>query len=249
MRNILISFTLFLAFATPAVSDEILLLADEWCPYNCATDAKDQGFVIDIARRAFEKAGHTLSYKVLPWARAIEEARADKASGIIGAYKEDAPDFIFPDEAVSSSGQGFFSKTGFSWQFKDVSSLDTVSIGVIQDYAYGDLLDSYIKKHISNPSKIQFSSGDNALDINVKKLLAGRISVLVEDEAVMKHLMNTEKIADKIQLVGSLPAEPLYIAFAPKGKKSKEYAKILSDEIKTLKSSNEMKSILAKYGL
>lgn len=41
----------------------------------------------------------------------------------------------------------------------------------------------------------------------------------------------------------------MYIAFSPAISQSKEYARILSEGVDTLRKSGELKTILKKYGL
>ena len=36
----------------------------------------------------------------MPWARAIEATRAGEYTGIIGAYKDEVPEFVFTAEAL-----------------------------------------------------------------------------------------------------------------------------------------------------
>jgi hypothetical protein len=39
-----------------------------------------------------------VKYQVLPWKRSIIEVRKGNYNAIIGAVKEETPDFIFPEE-------------------------------------------------------------------------------------------------------------------------------------------------------
>ena len=86
--------------ASTAIGETISLRADAWCPYTCDPGAAKPGFMIEIAKMALEPAGHKVDYKVLNWARAITETRKGKFTAIVGAAKDDAPDFIYPSEAA-----------------------------------------------------------------------------------------------------------------------------------------------------
>lgn len=252
-----IRFTFLVWAATLVVSgspleskaDTLTLVADEWCPYNCAPESDKPGFMVEVAQFAFKKTGHKIEYKIMPWARAIEESRAGNFSGIIGAFKEDAPDFVFPAYEISQASSDFFVLAKEPWRYSAEASLKGVPVGVIRDYSYGEEFDVYVKKHENEPALIQIVSGDDALQKNVNKLIAGRIKAVLEDRAVMKHYLAANSLNDKITLAGSLGAENVYIAFSPKNPKSAEYAKTLSEGITALRESGELKSILSRYGI
>jgi polar amino acid transport system substrate-binding protein len=228
-------------------ADTLTFVADEWCPYNCAPDAKERGFLIDFLTEIFEKAGHTVQYKTMPWARAIEEAREGKYTGIVGSYRDDAPDFVFPSIAPVQSFNRFWVKKGDPWRYTGTSSLSAISLGIIRDYSYGEEADAYIAS--ADPSKVQISSGVNALETNVKKLLAGRLGAVLEDHAVMQHYMTQHALHDKISDAGVLQSQDVFIAFSPKLLDSLKHAEILSQGLQKLDKSGKKREILARYGL
>jgi polar amino acid transport system substrate-binding protein len=81
----------------PAASNKTMtIVADEWCPYNCKPDGEKSGFLIDIARKIFEKHGHGVVYQTMPWEQAINKTRSGDFDALVGAAPEDAPGFIFP---------------------------------------------------------------------------------------------------------------------------------------------------------
>ncbi|MBU3917494.1 transporter substrate-binding domain-containing protein, partial [bacterium] len=171
LKKQLFLFCVFAGIAFSSIhADTITIAADEWCPYNCEVDSSMPGYTIEIASAIFEKNGHHLKYIILPWARALASSRNGKYTGVVGAYKEDAPDFIFPEESFGFSKNSFFVKKGSTWRYKGIKSLDEISIGIIRDYSYGAELDKYFKD-IGNDSRIQVVSGTTALENNIKKLI------------------------------------------------------------------------------
>jgi len=34
-------------------ADELTVLADPWCPYNCVPNSRDHGFMIEVAEKVF----------------------------------------------------------------------------------------------------------------------------------------------------------------------------------------------------
>jgi len=240
------SFLLFVV-TTTAMSDQITIVVDEWPPYNSIPNSKEPGYGIEIAKHVFEATGHTVVYKILPWHRSIIETRTGKYNAIIGAVKEESPDFIFPEEEFDVSTVSFFVKRGNSWECTGLESLLTIKIGLINDYSYGAELDAFFK---ANKNIVQYVYGEDAFDQNLRKLLSGRFDVLVADPNVLFQKAKIMRVSNQIGKVGDTKTgDKLYIAFSPIIAKSKEYADIFSKGIRKLKDSGELKKILEKYGL
>ncbi|MBF0227079.1 MAG: transporter substrate-binding domain-containing protein [Desulfobacterales bacterium] len=253
MRKLLVvvlSITILAVFYNNSSADEITLGADVWCPLNCEPDSNDPGYVVELAKEIFAKSGHTVTYKIIPWARAIKECREGRISGIIGAYVDDAPDFVFPENEIGMIGNSIFTNIDNNWKYTGISSLSTISLGVIRDYAYTEEIDQYIEKYYSEPNRIQIASGKTPLENNINKLNADRMDALIEAEPVFWYTANKMGMKDKLRSAGKVgsPAKA-YVAFSPSMPKSKEYAKILSDGIEELRKSGKLLKICEKYGL
>ena len=228
-------------------ADDLTIVADEWYPYNGKEVADDVGYGVEIVKNIFEKAGHTILYKVVPWNRAIMESREGKYNGIIGAFKYDAPDFIFPEEELGISETSFFVKKGTTWKYTGLESLLSVQIGIVKDYSYGEVLDSFFK---ANSQIVQYVYGEDPLLLNINKLLNGRFDVLIEDTNVLLQKVKKLGISDQIIKAGNLKeGDKVYVAFSPAITKSGEYAETFTKGIKILKNSGYLEKILTKYGL
>lgn len=238
--------TIFI-FSTPSIADEITIVADQWSPYCGVPDTAKPGYGIEIAQLAFKNAGHTVKYINMPWNRAITATRKGNYNAIIGAYKEEAPDFVFPEEEFGVTNNCFYVKNGNSWKFKDLQSLQNLRVGLVEDYSYGEELDRYFKEH---KESVQYARGEDPSETNIRKLLAGRFDVFIEDENVVLEKIEKMGVADKVINAGETGVKgKIYIAFSPNFAKSKEYADIFTKGIKTLEESGELKKILDKYGL
>ena len=105
----------------------VTLWADEWCPYNCAPNSQQEGYVVEIAKKSFDianskdkSAKYLVVYKTKNWQRSIKNTRAGKKNydGIIGAFVDDAPDFIFPKEELGIASNHFFVPVESKWKFE-----------------------------------------------------------------------------------------------------------------------------------
>lgn len=235
--------------ALPAQADVITLRADEWCPYNCAEDSDKPGYGIEIAKEIFSKAGHTVEYKTMAWARALEEGRKGGIVAVIGADKTEAADYVFPDQAVAVIDNTFVVKKGSAWKYAGPASLEKIKLGAIQGYSYSGEVGNYMTAAAKNAARIDMVGGDNALEMNLKKLVAGRVDATVDAKPVLAYKLLKLNLADKVEFAGSVDPSEIYIAFSPANPKSKEYAAILDKGIADLRASGRLKQILDRYGV
>lgn len=233
----------------PLQAATIRLVADEWCPYNCAPEADRPGYMIEIARRVFAEAGHTVEYRNLPWTRSIAEARRGNYEGIVGTTPEDAPDFVFPAQAMGMSASAFWVRAGSDWRYEGLESLDRVSLGVIGGYAYFDALNAYIEQHKRTTARIRPAYGEDAFEKQMSALAQGRIDAFVEDRHVVNYYLYEKGAAGRFKEAGEEVAVPIHIAFSPSLPQAREYADLLGAGVARLRASGELAKILARYGL
>lgn len=255
IKHALIGTLLSTLLPFSVAAETITIAADEWCPYNCSPESKLPGFMIEIARAAFKKHQIDVAYKILPWSRAVSATRKNNYTAIVGATAGDAPDFIFPAYAQGLSIMGFYTDSDDSWKYENMYSLSSITLGVISDYSYSDEVDAYIEAHKKDRRLIQPVSGENALELNVKKLRNKRIDAIIEDVNVLGNFLTETNQESVLREAGILDyrrgyqEQLLYVAFNPKNPKSKEYARILGDETLSMRKSGELQQILDKYGL
>jgi len=231
-------------------ADTISLRADEWYPVNGDPQSEYRGYMIDIATKIWESHGHDVDYQIMPWERAIEETRTGEVNCIVGAYIEDAPDFVFPTAALGMDESHFFILSKSDWKFHGIKSLKQVRLGVIGGYAYDNgPLDDYIEKY-ENSSRVQIMKGNNALEQNIKKLISGRIDSIVESPMVMKAKLKQMGLHLDIQNAGTIgEPTPLYIACSPRNPNSKTYVEQLSAGIEELRMNGGLRKILNHYDM
>lgn len=249
---LIFSFTLL----TPSSRAEtVSILSDIWYPINGDPSAEKPGYMVEIARKVLAHHGHSLDYRIAPWKRSILEVRRGDADCIIGAYKTDAPDFIFPNNAWGKAEFNFYTKSDSDWSYQGLSKLEGTRIGVIEGYSYSTKLDQYIIEQRQTPN-IQVTSGGNALEQNIRKLFANRLDAIVSFKPVVMEKLAQLKLVGRLgktselRLAGTLEApQLLYIACSPNKESSKYYARIFSQGIEVLRKNGELQEILMKYGI
>jgi polar amino acid transport system substrate-binding protein len=244
----LFSVTLFFSYHT-ANADTVSILSDEWYPMNGNPTSFQPGYMIEIAQVILAKHGHLLDYRLAPWKRSLLEVRQGNADCIVGAYKSDAPDFIYPQLAWGRAEFGFYVPTSSNWIYKGIHTLDDLNLGVISGYTYSPELDRYIARHLIN-SNVQVISGENALEKNIRKLLARRLDAIVAFKPVMNNELLKLGFQQKVKAAGTVEySQLMYIACSPRKVSSHYYSKLFSVGIAELRKTGELESILKKYGL
>lgn len=243
--------------ATASASDNpktIHIVGNNWCPYNCDASAAEQGYMIDIARRALSKHGYQVLYSNVPWSRAIEETRSGKYHAIVSAANDDAPDFTFPTQSLGRIQNQFYVMRGNPWRFRTFDDLNAVRLGAIADYAYTQELDDYIARNRKNMQRVQLVFGDTPLKLNVRKLLKGRIDTLAEDASVMQYFLKQKSLGEEIIPAGEIHNADgkflyLYIAFSPRLSNGEKLAELIANEVQAMRKSGELSALLSTYGV
>jgi polar amino acid transport system substrate-binding protein len=238
--------------ASDAKQTTIILEGDVWPPYVMNSKEGQNGFIIDVAIAAFAKYGYEVKYLPTPWTRALQDTLDGKSDGVVGVYFSEAMDkkLIISTEEIGISINKFYVKTESKWKYTGVQSLNSVILGVINDYDYGEINQYLYSARRAKSDKVQVLFENQALESNIKKLLAGRIDAIIEDQLVMSFISAKMGVKNKLKEAGiSKPSNKVGIAFSPKNPLSGKYAKTLSAGIRKLRASGELKQILMKYGV
>ncbi|MBK1879168.1 substrate-binding periplasmic protein [Pelagicoccus mobilis] len=234
--------------ASALYAEELTIVADDWCPFNCAEGAIDPGFMIEIAAQSLEGAGTQVAYSNIGWDEAIEKTRGGAFSAIVGAAKGDAPDFVFPTEPQGWLKNSFYTLADSDWSYTGPESLGSIRLGVIEGYSYDAEVDKYVA---ANPGKLFVAKGNKALEMLIEALMNGEIDALVEGSSVFSQYFVSNgllELMDQCREAGTAgDGEPIYVAFSPSNPKSADWAKLVSEGTARLRESGELAKILAKY--
>lgn len=240
-----------LFFGSPGVRAETLVIAgDPWCPVNCEPGSAQPGIFVELARDIFAEAGIEVKYRLINWARALRAARRGRINAVIGAGHADAPDFLFTPTPVSRSRMCFYVLADSPWRFAVQRDLDGQRLGVINDYSYGRELDAYVQAHADDPQRVQQAYGDHALDLNVDKLLSGRIDVTVANTWVMQNWLRRHGRAGQLRNAGCRsPDVAIYLAFSPALASSRRHAELFEAGLRRYQADGRLQRLLERYGV
>jgi polar amino acid transport system substrate-binding protein len=188
-----------------AGSNAIDFSGTDWCPYTCA-DKEKPGFMIEYARHIFKNIGLDLSVTLLPWNRAMAETKAGKFDGLVTASALEARGLTITENITSKYQMCFYVMQNSPWRYNGVDDLESITLGAIQGYSYGEPIDEYIAEERSGVILLR---GDNNAHKQLYTMLKmGRTDVLIGDLNVMKF-----KIKQHLKEAGCLKASDMYFAF------------------------------------
>lgn len=232
--------------AAPSSADEIALASpDYWCPFSCKADSVQEGFAVEIIRSIFTAAGHRVHLINENYSRALVNVRAGIHTATPSTFKEEAPDFVFPELPISRNRYCFFTRTSDRWTYSGPNSLDGRRTGIIRDYAYGRELDLLIQ---ATPALFDVHTGDNLTERLVKRLNAGRLDAFIEEENLVLYTVRRDSRL-QVRTAGCLTPRFAYMAISPKHPNGRRYAELFTEGMRRLHQSGELKRILAGYGL
>lgn len=230
--------------------DTIVIAADPWCPHNCEAGADHQGYMVDLAREILVESGYSVEYINVSWARALQMTRDGQLDAVVGAFRTDAPDFVFPDTAQGYSSIALFTHPDNEWTYNGIESLLNQKLLVINGYSYTPELDDYIARHQEDQERIWVISGPSPLNRAIGLLDQARTDIFVEDTYVMSWWAKSAgRLANPPREAGLIGESEAFVAFSPARDDAQKLAELLSEGTRQRIENGRLQQILDTYGL
>lgn len=245
----LLLFILQLFFVPLSAQAETLRFAtDSWCPYICDTQSQKPGILVEATSEILLSSQYQPEYLRINWAQSIKQVRSGQLDALMGTYISDAPDFIYGKTAFMQSQMCFFVPQADNWKYKDLLSLDSRRIAIMNGYSYGALMDSYIlNNENSGEHNIMRVSGDEDIKRRLTLLNRGRINTIIEDKRVFSYFISQAGVDSQFKSAGCLAPEDVHIGFSPNIESSTQRAAMLEAGIKQLEESGRLEQIIQSY--
>ena len=247
LQHVSFALTVFLGLATASLAaprTTLIIAADLWCPINCAPDAANRGIGVDLAERVFAPV-YQVRYVTMPWARALEEVRAGRIDAVIGANSNDDPSLLYPRNPISRITDDFYVRADNPLAYRGLRSLRGKRVGIIKDYGY----DPALRRMLDTSAQVEGTGGDDPLEQNIRKLLAGHLDVVVESGVIMQYKLKQLGLEKEIRHLGGIEQGHVYLAFSPALAQSRGRIRQYDAGIARLRASGALRTIYATYGL
>ena len=230
----------------------LTVVADTYCPYNCVAGAKPEGFLVDVTREIFEAKGYTVTYKVVPWTRALKMVKEGQADIALGSPPEEAEPngLIKGREPVGYATDCLYVRADNPLKYNnradDLNSLNKV--GTVVDYQYYEQFGVWLKRPENKKKNIP-TRGETASQTNLIHLVQGRLDGVFETSAVMDYQIMQNQVEDKVRVAGCQKQQQVFNLFSPVRSDARELAAQFDEGILALEKSGKIGKILARYGI
>ncbi len=249
MKKIILLSSFLAALPFQVFSQEknspLRMIATDFCPFNCES-GQPLGYVVEIVKRLFETPAVPVTVAYSSWTAAVDRTRSGSYSVALTPAHSEAPDFIFPSEPIGVQRFCFFRRNDTAWTYAGPDSLKMHKIALLRDASMAELND-WIKAP-ENAPLLDFVNLANGTETNFKKLAAGRVTLVIEDEAVGGFFLKNNP--QPVAKAGCLAGERIYFGISPTlGDQGRAMAAKFDAGIEAMRASGELKVILDKYGL
>jgi len=234
-------------FCCEAFAGTFVLAATNTHPTAFLVDGKPTGVLVDLVTEAFRREGHSVTIKLMPWARCLESARTGQVDGVFSSFKLPERELFldFPKEALSAQSIVFFARKDTKLSFDgDFGALRDVRIGVILGTSYGEELD--VALHDGTFHRIEIS---NTIESSLRWLALGRVDLVPSFRAV------AEAEAKRLGLfsqISSLPkvieTVPTYIGFT-RVRNMRKLSEAFDRSMTAMRQDGSYRRIVEKYEL
>ena len=223
------------------VTEDIKLSSLNWEPY-IGESLVANGYVAEIARRIFQKAGFDLKIVFVPWNRTITMAKNLQTHGYFPEYYdlEVEKEYYFSDP-IPGGPLGFFKLKEKEIKFTTLPDLKQFNFGVVRGYINTAEFDS--AKYLSKEEGV-----DDIM--NFRKLLKKRVDIVVADKFVGNYQLRKHFQQDynKIEYFYTLEDKPLYICINKKIPEAELLINKINSELQKMKETGEIKQIMNDFG-
>jgi ABC-type amino acid transport substrate-binding protein len=183
----------------------------------------------------------------MPWSQAVADVRSGRFNSALGVAGVDAVGMQHTEKPQVFSITCAYALNSSKKIIIHASDLKKFkSIGVVKDYSYGEITDKVL---FGMKDRVSSIGTEDALLVNIRRLVDSKIEVLIEDINVMSYQINKRKIKNLKKIGCTEDLVPLWIGFSSSNPKSKKWIEVLELTEKELEKSGKMKEIYAHYGI
>lgn len=127
-----------LTLSTTAHAEQLTFTTGDWRPYifeeNGIVGSTIPGFSVEIVNSVFANLGYDIVYETLPFLRQIQDVESGKFTALVGVYRKEAANLIFPQEPIGMTRNCFYTKAGHTWQYESLEDLSSVKFATVSGY-------------------------------------------------------------------------------------------------------------------
>ncbi len=188
---ILFTALLWMGMLPPApllAKETVVISTGEWAPW-CGSKLHNKGAILDIVTRAFARRGYNTQFKFYVWRRAFKlMAAGDVQASAYWYHREKYEKVALFSEPLNTEEHVFIHlKSTHIRPWKTLTDLKGYRIGATGGFSYSDEFWRLAKEKVLTVEVVQND------DLNMKKLLAGRIDMFPTTRRVGYNVLTRGK--------------------------------------------------------
>lgn len=226
-----------------ALAQETLdIAATEYPPFYGA-ELEDNGFMTEIVVQAFDRAGFDSSVDFLPWKRAFEGTRDGKYDALFTMwYRQEREEHFLFSDPLPANELVFLVRAGDGGgTFEGFDALTDKTIGVVRGYAAPPGFEEA-------GLKVSEARDDEE---NLRKLLRGRVDMVLTDRIVAQHIINTALVDEQEQFGWMEPPVHVDIQYLVIPKANADSGTLMTafnEALAAMTADGTLEGIMAKHG-
>jgi polar amino acid transport system substrate-binding protein len=219
------------------------LVTFDYPPYVTEGDQGPQGLATNIVREVFARIGKHAQIKLYPMNRAFSLVNNRQVDGLFPLKKtpERELTMVYPNQPLLIQDYVFFVRKDSPWQFNGkLESIASARIGITRNVFYSPRLDQALKAGL-------FAAVDStdSHELNLRKLLAGRVDIVPCSRAVGLQLLQTMPGGNKaVQTGPSIEKVASYLVFAP-GPEAAKLAALFDQAMTRMSKDGSLNRLIA----
>lgn len=203
----------FLFFTPTCQATPVQLVTFDYPPYTTQGDQRENGLASNIVREVFSRLRQDIHIKFYPFNRGLALVTYRQVDGFFPLKKTSDRELtlVYPSKPLLTQEYVFFVRKDSNWKFSGtLESISSARMGITRNTSYGPRFDKALKSGI-------FKNIDttDTHEMNLRKLLAGRVDVVPCSRLVGLHLLQSITNGDKAEVSGpSIESVPSYLVFS-----------------------------------
>ncbi|MDO9183445.1 MAG: transporter substrate-binding domain-containing protein [Bacteriovorax sp.] len=241
MKNVFLGIMLAAAIISPAIKAETITIAgeDDWAPFSSATkDGKGiEGFAPEIIKAAFKSQQIDVNFKVLPYARCMDEALKGDVLGCFDTVmdNDNKTKYLFHKTPMFEASMDIWGPTSSKEQNVTLKDLEGKKVGITNGYSYSPEFtdNTKILKEVTPSEKSQF-----------EKLAAERISYAAVFGMPGFYILKSDaRLASKIKKIGNISTDKVFLSFSKVHKDGAKYTEVFEKGLTAIKADGTYKKL------
>jgi len=234
---------LFLAqlFLLPAAGEPLRLVANYWYPFT-GESLPNLGAASEVVLTALRDAGYDAVITIEPWARLLVDVEKGRVDGVVAVWRTEERDrYLLFSDPYYTNRIVVLARADSPMTFDGKADLAGKVVGVGRGYDY--------TPDFANDDSFTKESATTARQ-NLKKLAAGRVDAVIEDDCIARFEMAQDDLAGRLKIFPKPLYEiPLYFGMNKDSPAAAEVIEKFDRSLEAMKRAGTIAAIWKKHGI